>query len=485
MTGYRSKRHRRQVRGRLEGHGASDDQESYEEQFAVPDVAPDEEAAKGRDVSRGPTGRKPAKADDQQQPTAKAAAKRKSPKRRKEKKLRAGLGGSVAVQAGRQGRGAPVHRRRGAVCVACTELFRLLEQDPILVFLKPMLISNFTGPFVAPDFDSLTSVAHAAPILFQMLRDSGFVLGSFEMEKLCDWDLKSCGQDAPSSSTGSAQTSTTTPSPPPRYQSRVDFNSSFESRKRKSPEKLCAPDSADGPPAKARGDDTGNQFTAAEMRYMLAGVELIRLLEHDPILRFIKPNAIKFTGPFRVPDFDMLTNVTRATGTLFEMLPESGLRLGITERTGVYDWDVESWTRTIRGVLGPLTVLVGSIQRKVTPPGTRPISTQMITSSQAESSVHSTSRSKPRRDVDDEPADSFDVDFGMPKTTAATSITTSPELDEVFNHLSEPPRATPRKVTPALIKVLPDLKEAIPKALEEAKNVDARRVKGDAPARTW
>ncbi|EGZ04408.1 hypothetical protein PHYSODRAFT_343287, partial [Phytophthora sojae] len=320
------------------GHGASDDQQGYEEQFAVPDVAPDEGAANGRDVSRGPTGRKPAKADDQQQPTAKAAAKRKSPKRRKKKKLRASdsAEGSLSKP---QGKDAGRY--------------------------------NFTGPFVAPDFDSLTSVAHAAPILFQMLRDSGFVLGSFEMEKLCDWDLKSwlrairvvqelltilagsvkqdatnfsAGQDAPSSSTGSDQTSTTTPLPPPRYQSSVDFNSSFESRKRKSPEKLCAPDSADGPPVKARGNDTGNRFTAAEMRYMLAGVELIRLLEHDPILRFIKPNATKFTGPFRVPDFEMLTNVTRAAGTLFEMLHESGFSLGITERTGVYDWDVESWT---------------------------------------------------------------------------------------------------------------------------------------------
>ncbi|EGZ07879.1 hypothetical protein PHYSODRAFT_339778 [Phytophthora sojae] len=469
------------------GHGASDDLEGYEEQFAVPDSAPDEGAAKGRDVSRGPTGRKPAKADNQQQPTAKAAAKRKLPKRRKKKKLRApdSAEASLSKPQGKDaGRQYTVEEVR--YVVARTELFRLLEQDPILVFLKPMLMSNFTGPFVAPGFDSLTSVAHAAPILFQMLRDSGFVLGSFEMEKLCDWDLKSwlrairvvrepltilagsVKQVATSSATGSAQTSTTTPSPPPRYQSSVDFNSSFESRKRKSPEKRCAPDSADGPPVKARGDDTGNQFTAAEMRYMLAGVELIRLLEHDPILRFIKPNAIKFTGPFRVPDFDMLTNVTRAAGTLFEMLHESGFSLGITERTGVYDWDVESWTHTIHGVLGPLTVLVGSIQRKVTPPGTRPISTQMITSPQAESSVDSTSRSKPRRDVDDEPADLFDVDFGMSKTTAATSTTTSPELDEVFNHLSEPPRATPREVTPARIKVLPDLKETIPKALEEA-----------------
>ncbi|KAE8893448.1 hypothetical protein PF005_g28465 [Phytophthora fragariae] len=92
-----------------------------------------------------------------------------------------------------------------------------------------------------------------------MLRDSGFVLGAFEMEKLCDWDLKSwlqaipvvqesltilagsvkqdatssaTGQDAPGPSAGPAQTSTTTPSPPPRYQSSVDSDSSLESPKR-------------------------------------------------------------------------------------------------------------------------------------------------------------------------------------------------------------------------------------------------------------
>ncbi|KAE9104547.1 hypothetical protein PF010_g13342 [Phytophthora fragariae] len=70
------------------GHGASDDHEGYEEQFAVPDTAPDEGAAKGRDTSRGPTGRKPAKADDQQPPAVKAATKRRSSKKKK-KKLRA------------------------------------------------------------------------------------------------------------------------------------------------------------------------------------------------------------------------------------------------------------------------------------------------------------------------------------------------------------------------------------------------------------
>ncbi|EGZ05050.1 Eukaryotic/viral aspartic protease, active site, partial [Phytophthora sojae] len=211
------------------GHGASDNQEGYEEQFAVPDAAPDEGAAKGRDASRGPTSRKPAKADDQQQPTAKAAMKRKSPKRRK-KKLRApdSAEESLSKPQGKDtGRQYTVEEVR--YVVARTELFRLLEQDPILVFLKPMLMSNFTGPFVVPDFDSLTSVAHAAPTLFQMLRDSGFVLGAFEMERLAHraaaspWQHPQSGQSAPS---------TTTPSPPPRYQSSVDSDSSFESPKR-------------------------------------------------------------------------------------------------------------------------------------------------------------------------------------------------------------------------------------------------------------
>ncbi|KAE9214875.1 hypothetical protein PF004_g14922 [Phytophthora fragariae] len=242
------------------GHGASDDHEGYEEQFAVPDTAPDEVAAKGRDASRGPTGRKPAKADDQQPPAVKAATKRKSSKKKKKKKLRAPDSAEESVSkpqgkdAGRQYTAEEVR-----YVVARTELFRLLEQDPILVFLKPTLMSNFTGLFVAPDFDSLTNVAHAAPTLFQMLRDSGFVLGAFGMERLCDWDLKSwlrairvvqepltilvgsvkqaatspaTGQDVSGPSAGPAQTSTTTPSPLPRYQSSVDSDSSLESPKR-------------------------------------------------------------------------------------------------------------------------------------------------------------------------------------------------------------------------------------------------------------
>ncbi|KAE8982303.1 hypothetical protein PF011_g21670 [Phytophthora fragariae] len=216
-----------EVCSRREGHGASDDHEGYEEQFAVPDTAPDEGAAKGHDASRGPTGRKPAKADDQQPPTAKAATKRKSSKKKK-KKLR-------APDSAEESLSKPQGKDTG-------RQYTVEEVRP------------FCGAF-----DSLTNVAHAPPTLFHMLCDSGFVLGAFEMEKLCDWDLKSwlrairvvqepltilaesvkqdatssaTGQDGPSPSAGPAQTSTTTPSPPPRYQSSVDSDSSLKSPKR-------------------------------------------------------------------------------------------------------------------------------------------------------------------------------------------------------------------------------------------------------------
>ncbi|KAE9072344.1 hypothetical protein PF010_g25523 [Phytophthora fragariae] len=114
----------------------------YEEQFAVPDTAPDEGAAKGRDASRGPTGRKPAKADDQQPSIAKAATKRKVSKKTK-KKLRAP---DSAEESMSKPQGKDTGRQYTAeevrYVVARTELFRLLEQDPILVFVKPMLMSN-------------------------------------------------------------------------------------------------------------------------------------------------------------------------------------------------------------------------------------------------------------------------------------------------------------------------------------------------------
>jgi hypothetical protein len=71
------------------------------------------------------------------------------------------------------------------------ELFRQLERHPALDFLKSKLIGRLTGPFTVPVRAELTSVCRAAQALFKVLRDSGFVLGAFEMEKVFDWDLDS------------------------------------------------------------------------------------------------------------------------------------------------------------------------------------------------------------------------------------------------------------------------------------------------------
>ncbi|EGZ12928.1 hypothetical protein PHYSODRAFT_334769 [Phytophthora sojae] len=349
------------------GHGASDDQEDYEEQFAVPDAAPDEGAAKGRDASRGPTGRKPAKADDQQQPTAKAATKRKPPKRKK-KKLRAPKSAEGSL---------PKPQGHG------TSLFRLLEQDPILVFLKPMLMSNFTGPFVAPDFDSLTSVAHAAPTLFQMVRDSGFVLGAFEMERLCDWDFKSwlrairvvqeplttlagsikqaamssaTGQDAPSPSAGPAQTSTTTPSPPPRYQSSVDSDSSFES-----------------------------------------------------------PKRMPMNRPPRVMQLSAAPTRTEVTKPAEEVLPKA-LRESIIK---LMQMTVMNTPRANTAAIptGP------KAPANLTPTVARPQEAADVAMESVSS--RSSTRSRTRRDADEDPDDLFDLDIGVPRTTAAVSTATA------------------------------------------------------------
>ncbi|KAG6616212.1 Eukaryotic/viral aspartic protease [Phytophthora cinnamomi] len=129
-----------------------------------------------------------------------------------------------------------------------TGLFRLLERDPNLSFIKPKLMSEFTGLFLAPDIDSPTSVMRAALTLFEMLRESGFMLGAFEMEKVYDWNLEewtrtirdvlepltvqagSVEREGAPSVTYPA--SATTPSPPPRYQSSVDSHSSLKPPKR-------------------------------------------------------------------------------------------------------------------------------------------------------------------------------------------------------------------------------------------------------------
>uniref|UniRef100_H3H639 RNA-directed DNA polymerase n=1 Tax=Phytophthora ramorum TaxID=164328 RepID=H3H639_PHYRM len=170
------------------GHGASDKQEAYEDTFAVPDVAPTG-ATKGFDESRSPRGRKSAKTDDQQSPPAKP--KRKKTKQKK-KKLRAP---DSADEAPRKVKGENAGREYTTdeltYGLSRVELFRQLERDPVLDFLKPKLIGELTGPCLVPDLSSLTNVRLAASALFRMLRGSGFVLGAFEMEKVYDWDLES------------------------------------------------------------------------------------------------------------------------------------------------------------------------------------------------------------------------------------------------------------------------------------------------------
>ncbi|KAG6591173.1 Eukaryotic/viral aspartic protease, active site [Phytophthora cinnamomi] len=162
------------------GHGASDEKEGYEEQIAVPDVASPAEATKGSDASQSPTGRKPAKAEDRQSPSAKVAAKRKT---KKKKKLRApGSADESPSKPGGKDAGHQYTAREMEYALSRTELFRLLERDPILRFVQPKLMSKLTGPIQAPEVASLTSVRRATQTLFEILRESGFVLDAFEID---------------------------------------------------------------------------------------------------------------------------------------------------------------------------------------------------------------------------------------------------------------------------------------------------------------
>ncbi|OWY92064.1 hypothetical protein PHMEG_00039082 [Phytophthora megakarya] len=72
-----------------------------------------------------------------------------------------------------------------------TELFRQLERNLVLSFIKPKLIGELTGRFHDPDLSKLTRVRPTIQALFAVLRESGFVLGAFEMERVYDWDHES------------------------------------------------------------------------------------------------------------------------------------------------------------------------------------------------------------------------------------------------------------------------------------------------------
>ncbi|GMF32484.1 unnamed protein product [Phytophthora fragariaefolia] len=173
------------------GHGASDEQEGYEEKFAVPDVAP-HGATPDSGASQSPTGLKPEKAEDQNPPTTKAAAERKSKKKKKKKKLHAPVSADEKLpRTGGKNAGRQYTAEELDYALLKTQLARPLERDPILSFLGPKLISELTGPIQKPDWKSIADVRMAVHALIRILREAGFVMGAFEMEKLFEWELAS------------------------------------------------------------------------------------------------------------------------------------------------------------------------------------------------------------------------------------------------------------------------------------------------------
>ncbi|KAG6613055.1 Eukaryotic/viral aspartic protease [Phytophthora cinnamomi] len=367
------------------GDGASENQEGYEEQFAVPGVAPHGGDAKDHGLRRGPTGPKPEKAEDRQPSPIKAIAKRKSlkkKKKKKKKKLRApdsadeSLSKPQSKDTGRKYTAAEMRH-----VLAHTGLFRLLERDPILSFIKPKLMSEFTGPFLAPDFDSLTSVMRAAPTFFEMLRESVFGLGALEVEKVYDWDREvwtrtiqdmlepltvlagSVEREGTPSVMDPAPASSTTPSPPPRYQSSVDSDSRLKSPMRMSMNRPPRVMQLADVPARAAPSTTS--------------AEAIPKTLEDAIIRIMRTTAMRTPSP-------------HASAAPSEL-----------------------------------------------PPPTRPAPTtvphpEVVDVAMKSVSSHSTSESESRRDVDDNPDDLFDLDIGTHGNAAAVSTaTTGPGITRV------------------------------------------------------
>ncbi|OWY93241.1 Eukaryotic/viral aspartic protease, partial [Phytophthora megakarya] len=140
---------------------------------------------------------------------------------------------------------------------------------------------------------------------------------------------------------------------------------------------MCAPKLEDEPTPKTGSKDAGRQYTAQELEYALGRTELFRQLERDPILSFIKPKLIgELTGPFHKPDFSKLTSVRLTIQALFAVLRESGFVLGAFAMERVYDRDYDSWMNAIHAILDPLTVLVGTVERKTTPIRDRKLKTR-------------------------------------------------------------------------------------------------------------
>ncbi|GMF63900.1 unnamed protein product [Phytophthora fragariaefolia] len=359
------------------GNGASDDQEGYEEQFAVPDVASPAEATQGFHSRRSRTGRTPAKAEDQQLPTARAAMKHKP---KKKKKLRApGSPGEPPSKPEGKNAGRQYTAKEMEYAMSRTELFRMLEHDPILCFLKPKLMSKLTGPILVPDMTSLTSVRRAALTLFEILRESGFVLGAFEMEKVYDWDLTSWTHTIQiilepltilvgvvkraSTPTQVGPASTPIQTSPPRYPSSVDSDSSVEPPKRMTMEHRPRVMLYSATPARVETPATQEGAIPKELE--------------DAIVRLMQSTLMKSTA-------------SRPRATSSAPVPMA---------THVQTPPVRSTTTTV--------------------PQPEPVDVDMKSVSS-----HSTSRSKNRRDEED-PDDLFDLVDGTPGTAAAVSTATA------------------------------------------------------------
>ncbi|OWZ11634.1 LOW QUALITY PROTEIN: hypothetical protein PHMEG_00015320, partial [Phytophthora megakarya] len=198
------------------GHGTSDYHEGYEEPFSVPDVAPPG-ATTYFDASGSLTGLKLEGVEDQQRVSIRAKPEKRKPKKKKQK-MRAP-----------ESEDGPTTKIR---------------------FIKPKLLGEFTGPFHELDFSKLTSVRLTIEALFAVLRESGFVLGAFEMQRVYDWNHES-GTDAIHAildpltvlvGTTKRKTAliqgrkpgTRAAPPPPRYPSSEDSDSSVEFPKRMS-----------------------------------------------------------------------------------------------------------------------------------------------------------------------------------------------------------------------------------------------------------
>ncbi|OWZ20471.1 LOW QUALITY PROTEIN: Eukaryotic/viral aspartic protease [Phytophthora megakarya] len=220
------------------GHGASDDQEGYKEQFAVPDLAPPG-ATTDFDASRGPTGLKLERVEDQQPTPTRAQPAKRKPKRKK--KMRAPESEDEPTpKTGSKDAGRQYTAEGLEYALSRMELFRQLERDPILSFIKPKLIGELTGSFHELDFSKHTSVRVTIQALFAVLHKSGF--------RVYDWDLESWTNaiyvilDPLTVLVGAVERKTTpiqvrkprtrSALPPPKYASSEDSDSSVESPKR-------------------------------------------------------------------------------------------------------------------------------------------------------------------------------------------------------------------------------------------------------------